>query len=162
MEVETSHHLFLFCEVSRNVWNSVMRWLEFMFITPPNMLTCNVGVTKNQKENCRNVIGLFDKQQFGWFKMRRIVKFIKTPLRRLKNWWMKLRSCLDFGHWWAGRRCWYYSACNGLSCFFSAADLVCFKGTYFVELLLSGRSVCNSEVLLFNIFSVCWLCAQFN
>jgi len=36
-EGETSQHIFLFCEVSSNVWSLVMRWLDFSFITPPNL-----------------------------------------------------------------------------------------------------------------------------
>jgi len=34
---ESSKHLFLDCNVSNYVWGKVMRWLDFSFITPPNL-----------------------------------------------------------------------------------------------------------------------------
>jgi len=35
--VETSSHLFLHCLVINQVWTSVMNWLEFNFVTHPNL-----------------------------------------------------------------------------------------------------------------------------
>jgi len=34
---ESSKHLILHCHFTANVWESVMNWLDFSFITPPNM-----------------------------------------------------------------------------------------------------------------------------
>jgi len=34
---ESANHLFLHCIVSNMVWARVMRWLNFSFITPPNL-----------------------------------------------------------------------------------------------------------------------------
>ncbi len=36
-EEESSKHLFLHCNVTNNIWAKVMEWLEFSFITPPNL-----------------------------------------------------------------------------------------------------------------------------
>lgn len=37
VEVETSIHIFLHCEVVTKVWRLVMNWLEFNFITQHNL-----------------------------------------------------------------------------------------------------------------------------
>lgn len=34
---ETATHLFLHCSVAARVWNKVATWLDFSFITPPNL-----------------------------------------------------------------------------------------------------------------------------
>lgn len=41
---ETSQHLFLFCEVSSNVWSLVMRWLDFLLLRTPANLFVRFGV----------------------------------------------------------------------------------------------------------------------
>ena len=35
--LESSAHLFLFCEVSIKVWTEVLRWLGFSYQTPPDL-----------------------------------------------------------------------------------------------------------------------------
>jgi len=37
LEVESAAHLFLHCDLVSKVWRKVMRWLNFNFITPPNL-----------------------------------------------------------------------------------------------------------------------------
>lgn len=37
--VESSAHLFLFCEVSLKVWTEVLRWLSFSYQTPPDLFS---------------------------------------------------------------------------------------------------------------------------
>lgn len=52
LERETSTHLFLFCVVDRGVWNLVMRWIYFWFITPSNFfmhLECWSREASNEK-----------------------------------------------------------------------------------------------------------------
>lgn len=51
-EGENATHLFLFCEVTSRVWKLVMRWLDFIFITPPNLfvhLECWSNEAVNEK-----------------------------------------------------------------------------------------------------------------
>jgi len=50
--VESAIHLFLHCPVAMKVWDDVMYWLGFMFLTPPNLFVmwdCWVGVFSNKK-----------------------------------------------------------------------------------------------------------------
>lgn len=35
--VETTSHIFLHCDLVRNVWMKLMEWLDFNFIMPPNL-----------------------------------------------------------------------------------------------------------------------------
>lgn len=37
MEIGSSNHLFLHCSLARNIWLELMWWLDFNFITPPNL-----------------------------------------------------------------------------------------------------------------------------
>jgi len=32
-------HLFLHCHVTSQIWREVMNWIQFNFITPPNLIT---------------------------------------------------------------------------------------------------------------------------
>lgn len=80
-EGETSQHLFLFCEVSSNVWSLVMRWLVFLLLPRQICLfTWSVGVVKHQTKSCRKVIGLFGMQRFRNARNSRIFNI------RLKTW----------------------------------------------------------------------------
>jgi len=35
--LESSAHLFLFCEISQHVWTEFLRWLGFSYQTPPDL-----------------------------------------------------------------------------------------------------------------------------
>lgn len=50
--VESANHLFLHCSLALKVWDCVMSWLGFMFLTPPNLFVlwdCWDGVSSNKK-----------------------------------------------------------------------------------------------------------------
>lgn len=49
---QSALHLFLHCRVTSRVWLEVMRWLQFYFITPPNLfihINCWLGVMHSRK-----------------------------------------------------------------------------------------------------------------
>lgn len=51
-EHETANHLFLHCRVISKVWTEVMRWLNFSFITHPNLFihaTCWMSEVRSKK-----------------------------------------------------------------------------------------------------------------
>lgn len=52
MGVETTTHIFLHCDVSRNIWMKLMDWLDFNFVMPPNLFIhweCWSGGATNKK-----------------------------------------------------------------------------------------------------------------
>lgn len=51
-EIESSHHHCLHCSLARNIWLELMWWLDFNFITPPNLFVhweCWGGGSMNKK-----------------------------------------------------------------------------------------------------------------
>jgi hypothetical protein len=49
---ESTSHLFLHCIFTTKVWASVMRWLDFSFITPPNLFV-HWACWSNERRNKR-------------------------------------------------------------------------------------------------------------
>jgi len=73
---ESSVHLFLDCHFTEKVWASVMRWLDFSLITPPNLFVhwaswSNVGGNKKVRKG----LGIICMQLFGQFGKREIILY---------------------------------------------------------------------------------------
>lgn len=59
-EEESAHHLFLHCEVAREVWLEVMRWFGCSFPIPPNFfIHGSVGVEWKEIKRFPRAFGLF-------------------------------------------------------------------------------------------------------
>jgi len=75
---ESSSHLFFHCEVTSLIWQKVMCWLDFSFITPPKKLIywdCWGREGMFMPRRFVRVFDLFDILRFGWYGTLEIIKF---------------------------------------------------------------------------------------
>jgi len=110
--VESSTHLFLHCNVSALIWCGVLNWLEFNFITPPNIFThfeCWNGEANSKRIKKGAWLIWKERNERIFNNQRKEVEEIVDEIKAVSWFWvlsrLKIASFLFYKWTWNPKEC---------------------------------------------------------